>query len=189
MELADIIRQSDCSLCQESLLEIGGVSNYGAAIIAKIGSLEDGWYATLQRKTPADPQTGFSVHIMPQGHLTSFGQIKTNPRLTLNYGLIFSSIYQAIEEIIREQSGLAQLGCYGKCGTSQNTKEHIHFKLFEESGGLNQPWPSDNPWSEKEVYITAKGDRVLALPVKKSILSQERVDYLSRRLIYLLNDN
>ena len=103
IEISDLILKGDCSLCKEGQMEVGQVSKYGAAVVAKRGdNLQNGWYATLQSKTPADPTTGFSIMLMPWAHVQSWGSVSDYQELKRNRGELHLDAVAAMEEAARK---------------------------------------------------------------------------------------
>jgi len=133
--------RKDCDFCNESRLEVRETTNYGAAIIYKIGNtIENGWFATLSPKTGGDPTKDFTIQLMPLAHLTHFSQINSYTELAKNYGLAFSRISEAVYKVMMEKNNLKaksdskdfgiSIAIYGKCTTWKEKKEHLHIKIF-----------------------------------------------------------
>ena len=66
-------------------------------------------------------------------------------------------------------------------------KEHLHLKLFPFRGLLGQPSTVDSSFERKEIERDEKGEFVRMMPIRKKILPSERFEYLSRKLIELMN--
>ena len=187
-EISDLILKGDCSLCKEGQMEVGQVSKYGAAVIAKRGdSAQDGWYATLQSKTPADPTTGFSIMLMPWAHVQSWGEVSQYQELKRNWGELHLEAMAAIEQVMHKGGSELGVGYYAKSGTANNSQAHIHCKAFEVSGGLDQAWPSDNPWFKKDLEGSGAELYVRAKPVIQTALAPERFNELKEFLVGYLN--
>jgi len=173
-----------CNFCEESRLNIGEKTDYGAVIIFRIGDNRNGWFATLSPKTGGDPEQDFSIQIMPFNHLKYFSEINNNPELAKNYGVIFAKINHAVAEIIKEKdSKKIPLCTYGKC---KHEDEHIHLKIFPYRGDMAQPFTSDSSFGKKEVYNEEGQEFIKMKPVRKVKIDEERFRLLSKKLIEIL---
>jgi len=198
----NILIRENCNLCQESPLEVGKTTSYGAKIIYRIGnSFENSWFATLSPKTGSDPKKDFTIQLMPSAHLTHFSQLNHYPELAKNYGLIFSNICQAMTQIIGEETntstqaeikndGIA-IATYGKCTTWKEKKEHLHIKIFPFRGNIGQSYTVDSSYGRKEIHKDPKTnqDFIKMDPVKKIKINQKRFNELSEKLISILKCN
>lgn len=195
----DILSKENCNLCQESSLEAGEKSEYGAIVICNVGnSLENGWFATLSPKTGGDIEKDFSIQIMPFAHLTHFSQLNSYPKLAKNYGIIFAKINEAMLRIMAEdlefkatspsRSEGVSIATYGKTTTWKDKKEHLHIKVFPFRGNIGQPYTVDSSFCRKEIHKNnSTGEEfVKMIPIKKNKIPLERLEYLSKKLIELL---
>ena len=176
----------ECNFCKESTLNVGQRTSYRAVIVFKIGGLENGWFAALSPKTGGDTEKDFLIQIIPKKHLKYFSEIDDDKKRAENYGITFGKISHAIAEILKEQdsnTSILPIGTYGKC---KHEDEHIHIKLFPYRGDIGQPFTLDSSFSMREV--DKDGEEFIKLkPVHKRNLSEERLNYLSKRFIDLLN--
>jgi|SRR3989344_3612052 len=181
----------ECNFCKESKFEVGQKTDYGSVIVQKIGNAkENSWFATLSPKTGGDPKKDFSIQLIPSNHLRYFSEIHSNKKLAENYGLAFASISRAISEILKEQGGEINkipIGTYGKC---KHEDEHIHIKIFPYRGNIGQPFTVDSSFGKKEINLDKDtGEEFIKLkPVRKTNIPNENLEYLSQRLIKLLNN-
>ena len=191
--------RKDCGFCRESNLKVGDVTDYGAAIIYKIGnSAESGWFATLSPKTGGNLEKDFTIQLMPLGHLTHFSQISSHAELARNYGTAFSRISWAVSKVIAENDSLKAdsdsknlgiaIAAYGKCTTWKEKKEHLHIKIFPFRGDVGQPYTVDSSFLRKKIQKGPKTGKefVKMKPVRKTLINKERFNQLSKRLISLL---
>ncbi len=190
-----LVSLDDCILCSEGKKEIGSIGNK-AAIIYKSGrNPAIDWFITLQRSNISDPKRGFTLMLMPIGHLTAFSQIHGSRELAQNYGLTFAKAHYGMQ-VIRLEEWKPKYGSftfsavnYGKCASNINTQEHLHVKAYTLDGNANQPSPSDTEWIKKENLNDSHGERyVKALPVLKEGLDEERYHHLASRLIEICNN-
>ena len=195
----NISLRKDCSFCKESRLKLGSKTNYGAAVICKIGnSIKNGWFATLSPKTGGNPERDFTVQLMPIGHLTHFSQMNSYKLLAKNYGTAFSRLSVAVSSVIAEEGNLnansdskelgIPLAVYGKCTTWKEKKEHLHVKIFQFRGNPGQPYTVDSSFLKKEIHKDPKtgGEFVKMEPVKKTEIDKKRFNQLAKQLIHLL---
>ncbi|MBS3117028.1 hypothetical protein J4421_05525 [Candidatus Woesearchaeota archaeon] len=189
--------REDCNICQESTMGVGSTAKYNSVIVCKIGSTENGWFATLSPKTGGNPEEDFTIQLMTQLHFTHFSQLSLNSELAKNYGIILANACSAMTTIMLEnpqfkalsetrETGIS-LATYGKCTTWKEKKEHLHLKLFPFRGLLGQPSTVDSSFERKEIERDEKGEFVRMMPIRKKILPSERFEYLSRKLIELMN--
>ena len=194
--LNESVNQSkDCSLCKEALLETGRNTGYGV-IIYKIGTLKNGWFASLSPKTGGDPRTDFTIQLMPFMHLTHFSQISSSKALMKNYGIAFSEICGAMTMIMMQDENLkanslesassVSIATYGKSTTWKEKKEHLHIKIFPFRGNIGQPYTVDSSFGKKEVFKEKTGEEFVKMkPVKKEEIDKKRFNDLAKRLIAL----
>src|SRR3989338_9860265 len=101
----DIASQRDCQFCNESNLNPGKVTGYGAIIIYKIGnSMENGWFAALSPRTGGNPKQDFTIQLMPFAHLTHFSQMNENS--AKYFGIAFAKLSDAISRIMAKNPAL-----------------------------------------------------------------------------------
>jgi len=192
----DVSPKDDCNLCNERDYEVGQKTVYGA-IIYKIGSEKDGWFATLSPKTGGDPKLDFTVQLMPFPHLTHFSQMSSHAGLAENYGTAFSEICRAMTTIIMEDQNLksnsdsrelsVSIATYGKSTNWKEKKEHLHIKIFPFRGNIGQPYTVDSSFGRKEIFKDNRGQEFVKMnPVKKVMIGKERFEQLSKTLISLL---
>ncbi|MDP6670409.1 MAG: hypothetical protein QGI60_01185, partial [archaeon] len=186
-----------CNLCKEAALSVGEKTEYDAVIIFKVGDSSNGWFATLSPKTGGNQEEDFSIQLMPTEHLTHFAQTAKTPELAKNYGIAFSKLSAAMAEImatenkefkptVESREKATSVATYGKCTNWSEKKEHLHIKIFPFRGNIGQPYPVDSSFGRKETFKDPKGEFVKMTPVKKVLLSKERFEYLSKRLIQIL---
>ncbi|MBS3072631.1 hypothetical protein J4477_02255 [Candidatus Pacearchaeota archaeon] len=181
----------DCPLCQESKLNIGDKTNYGARVIYKIWDYKTGWFATLSPKTGGDCNRDFTIQLMPLQHLIHMSEISENIDLAKNYGIAFSQISRAIKKIMEiegrhneNEEGVIRIGTYGK---SKHLDEHFHVKLFPWSGNIGQPYTVDTTFEKSKIYLDENGKEFVKLnPVRKVRIDESRLDDLSNKFISLL---
>jgi len=189
--------RKNCNLCTESLLKAGDNTGYGA-VIYRIGSSKNGWFATLSPKTGGNPRLDFTIQIMPSMHLTHFSQMNQNQKLAENYGICFSKVCSAMTTRMMEDNPLrasaekrelvVSIATYGKSTTWKEKKEHLHIKIFPFGGAIGQPYTVDSTFEKKEIFTEKNGNKfVKMLPVKKVMISRKRFNDLKKRLISLLN--
>jgi len=193
LTLFDIKRKEGCNFCEEGKAQIGEKSKYGSVVVLKTGdNPETDWYATLQPKTPSNPETGMNLLLMPLGHLEAFCHISSSSNLTNNFGKAFAGLSYAMQCILEKEwnneNGLyapSQV-VYGKCLTPENTKPHLHLRLNDFSGDISQAYPSDTSWSKRTIQdIGSSEEYVKANPVQSRHLSQERFDKITSKLIQI----
>ena len=192
----EIISLDDCRLCEEGRKEIGNIGDK-AAIIYKTGKnpIID-WLITLQRSNISDLERGFTLMLMPLGHLTAFSQIYSSRELAQNYGLTFAKAHYGMG-VIRQEEWKPEYGDfaltavnYGKCASAINTQEHFHVKSYTLDGMVNQPSPSDTEWIKREILANQDGSKyVKAFPVKKGELEESRYRHLAGRLVEICNNS
>lgn len=196
----DISSKEDCNLCKEANLGVGQETEYGAAIIYKIGdSAENGWFATLSPRTGGDPKKDFTIQLMPFAHLIHFCQIASYPELAANYGAAFSKINAAMTKIMAEEipdfkatsdsrEVAASIATYGKYTTWKDKKEHLHIKIFPFRGDIGQPYTVDSSFGRKDIHTDSEtGEEFVKMkPVRKKMIDKERFKKLSELLIELL---
>ena len=194
----DVSQKDDCNLCKEARFEIGRNTGYGI-IIYKIGTLKNGWFATLSPKTGGNPKSDFTVQLMPFSHLTHFSQIAPYPGMGENYGIAFSKICRAMIEIMMRDEDLkansekkdlsAPIVTYGKSTTWKEKKEHLHIKIFPFRGNIGQPYTVDSSFEKKEIFKESAGEEFVKMkPVKKEGIPKDRFNGLAKRLISLLKN-
>ena len=205
-----IISLDDCRLCEEGRKNIGDIGKK-AAIVYKTGPDPTiDWLVTLQRSNISDPERGFTLLLMPVGHLTAFSQVHSSRKLAQNYGMAFATAHYGMQ-VIREEPHLkeaeklsdllydewtSEFGGftlaavdYGKCASAINTQEHIHVKAYTLDGSVAQPSPSDTEWIKGDTFTDANGSKyVKALPVVKGELEETRYQGLARRLVEVCNN-
>lgn len=194
----DTSNKENCNHCQESALEIGQKSNYGAVVVFKIGdSTENSWFATLSPKS-GGREDDFTIQLMPGGHLTHFSQISQYPELAKNYGVAFAKISNAVSKIMAEEDldfnpssekreDAVSVATYGKATNWKEKKEHLHIKIFPFRGNIGQPYTVDSSFGKKEIHRDEQNQEYIKMsPVKKIMISSERFEYLTQRLITLL---
>ncbi|HLC90239.1 MAG TPA: hypothetical protein VJI15_00570 [Candidatus Nanoarchaeia archaeon] len=190
-------RDPSCNLCQEIGINIGEVTPYGAVIIARIGTIENGWFATLSPKTGGDPLRDCTIQIMPFTHITQFSQLAENPQLAGNYGILLSKVSRALFQVMAEEEqdfkadslsreASVSLATYGKTTTWKEKKEHLHIKIFPFRGKHGQPATVDSSFERKRIYQDQEGEFVKMDPIKKAMLSSERKRDLAERMISIL---
>ncbi|MAG22199.1 MAG: hypothetical protein CL943_02755 [Candidatus Diapherotrites archaeon] len=198
----NIAQKEDCNLCRESSIEVGEKTEYGAVIISRIGKgLEDGWFATISPKTGSNPEKDFSIQLMSFAHLTHFAQLAKYPELAKNYGVLFSKVSMAMAQIMAEENPEfkpiveskelgTSMATYGKCTNWGEKKEHLHIKVFPFKGNIGQPYTVDSSFGRKEAFEDPKTKEkfVKMKPVTKVVLSKERFEQLSKKLIGILSD-
>lgn len=187
--LSEKITDENCSLCREGGFEVGQKTGYGAVIYKN-----KNWFATLSPRTGGNPETDFTIQLMPFLHLTHFSQV--DGELGKDYGLAFSRLCRAMTAILMEEENLkaaaenrelsVSLGTYGKWTTWKEKKEHLHIKIYPFRGNIGQPYTVDSTFGKKEIFKDSEGEFVKMSPVKKVILSEERFDQLTKKLIALL---
>ena len=192
----DVSLNDNCNLCKESNHKLGQKTGYGV-IIHKIGNKKNGWFATLSPKTGGDPESDFTIQLMPMSHLTHFSQMESYSKLGENYGISFSKICRAMTAILmqdegskaisKEKSTAVSVGTYGKTTTWKEKKEHLHVKVFPFRGNIGQPYTVDSSFGRKEVFKEKDGEFVKMKPVRKVMIGKERFEDLTKRLISLLN--
>lgn len=195
----DISSQRDCQFCNESNLNPGKVTGYGAIIIYKIGnSMENGWFAALSPKTGGNPKKDFTIQLMPFAHLTHFSQMSSYPELAKNYGVAFSKISEAMAKVMAEKDDLKAesdsrgkgmpIAIYGKCTTWKEKKEHLHIKIFPFRGDIGQAYTVDSSFLRKKIEKDSKtGEEFVKMkPVRKNEIGKERLRHLSDLFISLL---
>ena len=197
-----ILEDKNCNLCNEVKLNVGDKTEYGAAIIYKVGSsVNNGWFATLSPKVGSDPEKDFSIQLMPFAHLTHFSQLSMYPELAKNYGVAFSKISNAITKTMAleipgfnansdSRDHAVSIGTYGKSTTWKDKKEHLHIKLFPFRGNIGQPYTVDSSFGRKQIFKENDSEEgfIKMTPVKKVNLRKERFDYLSNLFQSLLKD-
>jgi hypothetical protein len=190
--------KEDCEFCQEVHLNVGGKGEYGAVIVAKIGSAENGWYATISPRTGGKPEEDFSIQLMSNQHLTHFSQLAENEETAKNYGLLFAKCSKAMVTIMAENPALTavaetredgmSVATWAKCTTWKEKKEHLHIKLFQFKNDLSQPCSVDSTFGRKEIENDAKGEFVRMTPIRKQDIPEERFQHIAQRLIELLEN-
>ena len=195
----DAYHREDCNLCKETSLNVSKKTPYDSIIIYKIGSYENGWFATLSPKTGGNPKKDFTIQLMPIAHLTHFSQIDSYSELAKNYGIAFSKLSKAITQLMVEENpkfnpiseskeDAVSVAVYGKCTNWKEKKEHLHIKLFPFKGNIGQPYTVDSSFERKKTYKDEKtGEEFVKMnPIKKINLEKERLEKLSSSLISLL---
>ncbi len=190
--------QEDCEFCQEVHLNIGGKGEYGAVIVGKIGSIENGWYATLSPKTGGKPEEDFSIQLMTNQHFTHFSQLAENENAATNYGILFARVSKAMVTLMAENPALKavaetrdtgmSVATWAKCTTWKEKKEHLHIKIFQFRHDLSQPCTVDSTFGRKEIEQDEKGEFIRMDPIRKQQIPEERFEYITKRFIELLED-
>lgn len=193
----DTQNQGKCPFCRETPLPVGSTTAYGAIIIGKIGSQNNGWFVTLSPQTGGQPEQDFTLQCLPLAHLTHFSQLAQYPELAGNFGLLMAKMSRAMAAVMLEDLTLkavaptretgAALAFYGKCTTWVEKKEHLHLKLFPFRGDLGQPAIVDSTFEKKEVEHDARGAFVRMEPIQKKKIDPERLQHLAQKLIPLLS--
>lgn len=194
----DVSLRNDCGLCRETSFEVGQNTGYGT-VIHKIGGLRDGWIATLSPVTGGNPEFDFTIQLMPFSHLTHFSQAQLYPKLSENYGIIFSKICRAMTQTMMKDQNLkataeqkelaASIATYGKFTTWKEKKEHLHIKIFPFRGDIGQPYTVDSTFGKKEILKDEFGKEFVKMePVRKKQIDEKRFNYLTNNLISLLKD-
>jgi hypothetical protein len=192
----DTSAQGGCNWCSEVSLAVGNASSYGAVIVYKVGSADNGWFATLSPKNDGTLEN-FTIQLMPFRHLTHFGQVSAYPGLAENYGVAFAAVSRAMTIIMAEENEQfavsaesralsTSVATYGKCTNWKEKKEHLHIKVFPFQGGFGQPTAVDSSFGRKIVHSDNGGEFVKMIPVRKKMIDETRFKHLSRRLISLL---
>ena len=180
-----------CEFCEEAKLNIGEKTKYGAVVIYHTGGGDDqenSWFAVLSPRTGGDPETDFSIQLMPFAHLKYFSDINSSLELAKNYRIAFAKICEAVGKIIRQDNKIPAdtipIGTYGKC---KHPDEHIHLKIFPYKDDIGQPFTTDSSFTRKEVHVDGQGGRFVKMkPVKKVNLPEKRFKHLADHLIRLL---
>lgn len=190
-----IISLDNCRLCKEGRNEVGNIGNK-ASIIYKSGRdpIID-WFITLQKSNISDPERGFTLMLMPLGHLIAFSQVCSSRELAQNYGTTFAIANYGMQ-VVRKEEWKQEYGDfaltavnYGKCASAINTQEHFHVKVYTLDGSANQPSPSDAEWVKREVLGDSNESKyVKALPVIKGELEEERYHHLANKLVEICNN-
>tara|TARA_Y100000034_G_scaffold116944_1_gene155905 strand:+ start:247 stop:870 length:624 start_codon:yes stop_codon:yes gene_type:complete len=190
----------NCNLCKEVALEVGDGTEYGSIIVCKLGSGEDGWFATLSPKTGGDPEKDFTIQINSNKHLTHFSQIDSYPELAKNYGIMFAKVNAAVTKIMVEETKnfetvmdsreeAISVATYGKCTNWKDKKEHLHIKVFPFKRNIGQPYTVDSSFGRKEIFRDDGEEFIKMDPVRKVEIDKKRFEDLSNRLIDFLNKN
>lgn len=184
--------KAGCNFCDLAAAEIGAKDSRGAVKVYETGVfrlIEEGvpsphWYVMLQDNVTADPKTGFRLLLLPSSHLTNFAQIGYDQNMARYFGLAAGVMNLAMQMIRREEWIQNDEGLFvpmarmdGKCSTAVNSKEHLHFKLDEPTGGLAQPFPVDAKYWNTAV----DNGELKQVPVLKH--TPERMANLTGRLI------
>ena len=189
--------RKECNLCNESELNLGSLTKYGACIICKVGdSFQNQWFATLSPKTGGNVEKDFTIMLMPNLHITHFSQISNNIELSKNYGVAFAKINNAMLKILGEKEfnptelikeNAISIGTYGKSTNWKDKKEHLHIKIFPFRGNIGQPYTVDSSFSRKEIHKDENNEEFVKMkPVYKKLIPKERFDELSKKFIQLL---
>ena len=202
-----LISLDDCRLCSEGRNNVGTIGKK-AAVIYKTGtdSAID-WFITLQRSNISHPNSGFTLMLLPLGHLTAFSHVNSSRELAQNYGLTFGIANYAMQRVRYEEDQVSEVSLeaeehgdilfrptaviYGKCASAINTQEHFHIKTYTLDGDVDQPSPSDTEWIKRQVFDEpdGRGKYVKALPVVKRELGEERYNLLASRLVEICNNS
>ena len=166
--------QKACGLCKELDIAVGERTPYGAAVIYKT----NGWFATLSPKTGGNPNEDFTIQLISKKHLTHFSQLVRFPKLSKEYGLLFSKVSWAMAMIMAEDKKLKAaagtreegipIAVYGKCTTWKEKKEHLHIKIYQFRGALGQPAAVDSSFGRKGIEHDNTGNFVRMKPVAKN---------------------
>ena len=189
--------RDDCNLCKEVNLKIGEKGEYGAVVVCKVGNPGEGWLATLSPKTGGNVDRDFTIQLMTEKHLTHFSEISDFPELAKNYGIIFAKISNAITKIMVEETSdfvieenfrerAVSVATYGKCTNWKDKKEHLHLKIYPFRDEMSQPSVVDSSFGRKEVFNSSGEEFIKMSPVRKKMLTEERFNYLVKRLMELL---
>ncbi|MBT4935463.1 hypothetical protein HOL21_03345 [Candidatus Woesearchaeota archaeon] len=191
-----------CNLCQETSLDVGESSSYGAVVICKVGSETDNmWLATLSPKTGGDPENDCTIQLMPHHHYTNFTEVNTNSELAKNYGLLFAKVSNALFQVMKDQDSeftdpsptresSISIASYGKWTTWNEKKEHLHIKIFPFRNNIGQPYTVDSSFGRKEVHTdTETNEKFVKMDVvEKTMIKSELFTTLKDTLILLLNE-
>lgn len=185
----------DCKLCGEGKKPVGDVGKKGTVIYKSGDNPSVDWFISLQRSNISDRERGFTLMIMPLGHLTAFSQTYSSRELANNYGLTFAKAHYGMQ-VIRleeweEERGIFSPAAvsYGKCASEINTQEHFHIKAYTFDGDAKQAYPSDTDWIKREAIPDGNSLYVKAKPVIKRELDEERFQHLSGRLVEICNNS
>src|SRR3989344_6084213 len=92
-----IVSLDDCSLCGEGRNEVGTIGKK-AAVVYKTGADPTiDWLITLQSSNISNPERGFTLLLMPVGHLTAFSQVNSSRQLAQNYCLTFARAHYGMQ--------------------------------------------------------------------------------------------
>lgn len=185
-----IISLDDCRLCGEGRKEMGSIGDRATVVYKSGKDPAIDWLVTLQKSNISDLGRGFTLMIMPIGHLTAFSDILSSRELAQNYGITFAIAHYGMQ-VVRQEEWKSEYGNfaptavnYGKCASAINTQEHFHVKAYTLDGGVNQPSPSDTEWIKREILSDSNGSKyVKALPVIKGELDEGRYHNLASRLV------
>lgn len=190
-----IVSLEDCVLCKEGGAVVGEVGKRGSLVYRGGQDPSIDWVTTLQKSNISDAERGFTLMIMPLGHLTAFSQVHSSRELSHRFGEAFARTNYAIQ-VVRSEEWKPELGVftpavvtYGKCASEINTQSHFHIKAYTLDGSVSQPSPSDTDWIKRDVFKEADGSPyVKAKPVIKGQLADDRYAHLVRRLTEICNN-
>lgn len=191
-----IVSLEDCVLCQEGRAKVGDVGKRGSLVYRGGQDPLIDWVTTLQKSNISDVERGFTLMIMPLGHLTAFSQVNSSRDLAHRFGEAFAKVNYAIQ-VVRSEEWKPEWGefmpavvSYGKCASEINTQAHFHIKTYTLDGSVSQPSPSDTEWIKREIFKEADGSTyVKAKPVIKGQLIDDRYAHLVRRLTEICNNS
>ena len=190
--------RKECNFCNESKLDLGSLTKYGARVIYKFGdSVQNQWFVTISPKTGGDIEKDFTILLAPVQHITHFSQISNYPELSKNYGIAFAKINNVILKIMADKKefnsieltkeNAISVGTYGKSTNWKDKKEHLHIKIFPFKGVIGQPYTVDSSFSKKEIYEDENIEKFIKMkPVYKKLIPNKRFDELLENFIQLL---
>jgi len=186
----EIVSLDNCVLCDTGRKEVGSIGNMVSVVYKTGQDPAVDWLITLHRSNMSDLERGFTLMLMPVGHLTAFSQVNSSRQLAQNYGLTFARAHYGMQ-VIRLEEWRPEYGDfepmvvdYGKCASPINTQKHIHVKTYTLDGSANQPSLSDTEWVKRDIFTEFDGSKyVKALPVVREDLGEERYEHLTKRLV------
>lgn len=182
-----VTMKEGCSLCKESTVPLWSTTNYGAVVVYRVGTSENGWFATVSPNTGSDPRKDFTIQVMPLQHYTHFAQVAQNKDLAKNYGEAFAQMTRAMTLLMSQRSNPKEyteskeealpVATYGKCTNWVEKKEHLHVKIFPFTGDVGQPYTVDSSYGKKEVFTEpGSGEKYVKMkPVTKKKIQKERL--------------
>ena len=195
----DTSQNKNCEWCAESHLHVGTKTKYGAIIVYKIGTEEDGWFATLSPKTGGNPVQDCTLQLMPMKHLTHFCQLDAHEKRAANYGIAFAKLSAALTRFMATESSQFQVtatnkedavsvAMYGKATNWAEKKEHLHVKLFPFRNAIGQPYTVDSTFEKKHIHKDKDGEFVKMQPVKKVLIDKERLEFIAEKLMKFMSE-